>query len=245
MAQHIFRFFDLPAEIRDMVYGYLTDETSFPHAEIKTPHLPSIIRLAFQGMWVPRLLLINKQFKDEYFDYVCAYQLRCYVVMSIRPPLYQRSTPHNPSSAMACLSKVRTLIGTRGAEPWWYFDEHCTAFNNVIAALLADLPSLKTFEERLCCRLCDFEELLGRGNDSALRIMQGDAGRFAAARLRHDVSRDITHKRALGIQAPLYFDFERNSDEWSPRVDWIATPVAGKVKPEYLWHGFALEAITD
>lgn len=116
MTRNIFRFFDLPKEIRDMIYGNLVNESRVKHALVRPPPYQEVTRLSFACLWLPHLLLIDKLFMHEYFDHVCSHRLQCYY--GVNESLTSAEVFISDQSATACLSRVRILIF------------HCTVFHS-------------------------------------------------------------------------------------------------------------------
>ncbi|KAK4499344.1 hypothetical protein PRZ48_009857 [Zasmidium cellare] len=243
MARGIFRFLDLPQEIRDMVYDQLVD-TRCANAFVQLHALQSPTRLNFQHLWMLPLLLVNKQFKSEYFDHICAHHLRCYVHIVRKAYPVPPGTVLSPGSSVACLSKLRTLISVGPVYHDTKLDDFTALFNMTIPHLIALTPRLTAVEERLVIQMSHFNTMLRRGDHSVLQDIHGEDKRFKPAVLSSGFSRSIKHTRALYFDAYLCSDIETRKLDKSKVILYRATSMAGKEQqPEHLWYGLALRTV--
>lgn len=132
----VFPFFKLPLELRRKLYRNLARQRSSASAMIHTPPQSEAIRIEYLDIWDPRLLLLNKQFKDEYFQEVCQTSVRVHIRLAgpgegdgeggedggedgggdtkegDEGYVEDDALPRNPESAIACLAHTPNLFVT-------------------------------------------------------------------------------------------------------------------------------------
>ncbi|KAK4499343.1 hypothetical protein PRZ48_009856 [Zasmidium cellare] len=235
----IFPFLDLPREVRDMIYGFATGKR--PRAIIKPNATDDAMRLDFFHAWYPHLLLINKQFSDEYFDEVCTNELLCYVKLGNFAP----STPEqevNPASAMKALSKARYLVGESPACNADDLVPFSTPLSGSTISLVKIMPKLKAYGEHLKVRKGDFTLLRGIHEQNNTADKQRKFQDMLAA---HGITREIAYKPLAFVADVLCSDpvTKRASDlSGGAIVVFVAKPCTDANKEQhYLFHGLELE----
>lgn len=101
----LFPFFNLPRELRNMIYEEL-EGRYHAEAHMQIPGQQEGIRTCFHRLWIPRLLLVCKQFGKEYFLEYTKSRLDVTVGVTEVPP---REIPRNPTTAMNALWNVSSL----------------------------------------------------------------------------------------------------------------------------------------
>ncbi|KAF2163975.1 hypothetical protein M409DRAFT_25749 [Zasmidium cellare ATCC 36951] len=173
-SKEIFPFFDLPQEMRDLIYGLLT-KTGPVFAMIKPPSASESTIMTFQNIWLTPLLLVNKQFNEEYFDQVCGHRLLCTTTLGSKSNFAVKAPgldlPENPGSAIKALAKARVLITIDDMSHKELLATFANPLPGILPRLLAMMPQLKTYLQRLHIYGPTLSDSLSHGDDTYLRAV--------------------------------------------------------------------------
>ncbi|KAF2163974.1 hypothetical protein M409DRAFT_57077 [Zasmidium cellare ATCC 36951] len=239
-----FRFFDLHSELRGMVYSYLTRE-DYIYAIIKPSPVDPAREFCFGHTWFSPLLLINKQFADEYLDHVCKLHLTCHALSIAQPSKRQI----NPAPAMNALFRARSLTGSGYISTKEELDAFNNAPNTTLPAIFALMPNLTTYNERLYIFAWAITAALATGDATFLYVfaaqtLNAKKRDFLLALASHGITGDIAYKPRAFVGELLTSDLGTRGPNSRLWVMFAATMRArGEVDGEYLWNGLELEVV--